>query len=546
VIRQVTLRRFKRFEDQCFDLREQIVLAGPNNTGKTTLLQAIASWSLAFDRWRERNDFQRHGGAYVRQPLTRQAFAAVPLRNFDLLWNERAYRGSVEIEIRSDDWSITMELQSDTSEQIYVRPKRDAAPETVRAARLPTVFVPSMSGLSTDEPVYQRPKVQQLLGQGKPGEVIRNLLVEAHESPEAWGALTHSIRRLFNYELVPPDAGGADIIAEYRPTSGFALDIASAGSGFQQVLMLLTFLHTRPGSVLLIDEPDAHLHVFLQDAIYGELRRVAAAQRSQLIVATHSEVIINSVAPQELCALFVHPRGVANEQERERLGEAMRLLSNLDVILARDAPGVLYLEGHTDLDNLRAWARVLDHPIAEFLNSRVFWKPIVFENRLDAPGIRAEQHYASLQLVRRDLPALRLVDGDDNPNLRGTPITGAGLQRLRWPRYEIESYLVHPAALERFVEREVGSEGAAPHLEDLRAYLADNLPPAVLREPLGDHDYLNQTKARTNILPPALGAAGLHGVAYTRYHEIAASMLPEEIHPDVTMVLDGIRAAFKL
>ena len=37
--------------------------------------------------------------------------------------------------------------------------------------------------------------------------------------------------------------------------------------------MLLTFLNTRPGSVLLLDEPDAHLHVILQDAIYGELRR---------------------------------------------------------------------------------------------------------------------------------------------------------------------------------------------------------------------------------------------------------------------------------
>ena len=72
--------------------------------------------------------------------------------------------------------------------------------------------------------------------------------------------------------------------------------------------MLLTFLYTHPASVLLLDEPDAHLHIILQDAIYGKLRAVAAEQKSQLIIATHSEVIIDTVEPQELCMLLDHPR----------------------------------------------------------------------------------------------------------------------------------------------------------------------------------------------------------------------------------------------
>jgi predicted ATPase len=80
-----------------------------------------------------------------------------------------------------------------------------------------------------------------------------------------------------------------DIICEFQPLGGGPrLDISSAGSGMQQVLMLLAFLHMRPASVLLLDEPDAHLHVYLQDSIY-ELRSVAARRNSQLIIATHSE-----------------------------------------------------------------------------------------------------------------------------------------------------------------------------------------------------------------------------------------------------------------
>jgi DNA polymerase III delta prime subunit len=545
VIQRLVLRRFKRFDTVEFVLPGHVVLAGPNNTGKTTVLQAVAAWSLALNRWKQLNDFHRHGGAYTRAPIARQAFSAVPLRAFDLLWNERRYEGALEIEIQTDAWVVPMEFLADSTEQIYVRPK-PIAPDTVRAANLQTVFVPAMSGLSTDEPVYQRPKIDQLLGQAKPGDILRNLLVEANASEVAWPRLRESIRRLFGVELWPPDPTGAHILAEYSSSpEGPRLDIASAGSGFQQVLMLLTFLHTRPASVLLLDEPDAHLHVILQDAIYGELRKVAADQRSQLVIATHSEVIINAVEPRELCVMLATPRMLANTEERARLVESLKILSHTDIMLALDAPGVLYVEGHTDLDILREWARILRHPAEALLTTRLFWKPTVSETRPGAPGIVAREHYEALRLVRDDLPGLELVDGDAHPRIQATAITGEGLQRLRWRRYETESYLVHPEAIARFVEHTVGAEVAPTHLADLRKHFEETYPPAVLRDPLGDHAFLNNTKARTDLFPPALAAAGLPGLPYTRYHEIAAVMRPDEIHPEVTEKLDGIVRAFR-
>src|SRR6266571_6461050 len=101
MISRVIIRRFKRFGEVTFDLPGHVVLAGPNNTGKTTVLQAIAAWGLAFERWKHLHDFQRHGGAYTRAPITRQTFSAVPLRAFDLLWKDRSYQGKIEIELHS-------------------------------------------------------------------------------------------------------------------------------------------------------------------------------------------------------------------------------------------------------------------------------------------------------------------------------------------------------------------------------------------------------------------------------------------------------------
>lgn len=547
MIRRVTIRRFKRFDEVTVDLPGHVVLAGPNNLGKTTVLQAIAAWGLAFEHWKTLNARQRHKGAYPKAPMARQAFAAVPLRSFDLLWLDRSYRGTVEIELTSSDgWTIAMELIADSTEQVYMRPRRDVPPEVARSTSLATVYVPAMSGLATEEPVYQRPKIVQLLGQARPGEVLRNLLLQAHQLETAWRELGQSIHRLFGYELLPPKATGPDIVAEYRTREGGpSLDIASAGSGFQQVLMLLTFLLTRPASVLLLDEPDAHLHVILQQVIYDELRSLAARQRSQLIMATHSEVIIDSVDPRELCAMYARPRMLADSAERTQLIRGLGVLSNTDIMLAEEAVGVLYVEGYTDLDLLREWARVLGHPAFETLSRRALWRPTVWEPLTGAAGVKARDHYEALQLVRPGLPGLILLDGDDRSEIPDTPLSGAGLQRLRWRRYEAESYLLYPMALARFVRGVVGS-AADLHVADLERHFAKVYPPAFREDPFADLPFLKGTKARTELLPPALAAAGLPELHYTRYHEIAAVMRPDEIHPEVVEKLDGIQKAFGL
>lgn len=548
MIRRVTLRRFKKFEELSFDLNGSIVLAGPNNMGKSTVLQAIAAWGLAFNTWKRANDFNKHGGSFARVPITRQTFSAVPLRTFELLWNDRDYRGIVEVELKTDAWTIGMEFDADSSEQIYVRPKRIVPGPTAREANLRTVYVPPMSGLSIEEPVFQPVKIDQLLGQSKPGEVLRNLLVEALRSENAWRRLTEAISRLFGYTLLPPNGDGPDIVAEYSHIpEGPRFDISNSGSGFQQVLMLLTFLLTRPASVLLVDEPDAHLHVILQDVIYDELRSLAAEMDSQLIIATHSEVIIDSVDPRELYMMYGVPRMLADNEERTLLIKSLGLLSNNDIVLAQHAPGILYAEGHTDIEILREWARILDHPAFDTLTRNLFWKPHVWELRLNSPGIKAKEHYESFKLIRDDLPGLVLLDGDDDARIPATPVTGSGLQRIRWHRYEIESYLVHPAVLARFVEKLAGGpEHAQLNLQDLAVYFSANFPPPFLENPLGDYAMLNATKARAYFIPPALAAAGIHGIPYTRYHEIAALMRPEEIHPEVIEKLDAIQSAFNL
>ena len=75
IIKELKVRRFKQFDDVTFELPGHVVLAGQNNSGKTTVLQALAAWSLALEQWRLLHDNTKHNGFYSNKPVTRQAFS---------------------------------------------------------------------------------------------------------------------------------------------------------------------------------------------------------------------------------------------------------------------------------------------------------------------------------------------------------------------------------------------------------------------------------------------------------------------------------------
>jgi len=54
MITKITTQYFKQFETQGFPLEPLTLLAGPNNSGKSTLLQAAMVWNLGMQKWWEK------------------------------------------------------------------------------------------------------------------------------------------------------------------------------------------------------------------------------------------------------------------------------------------------------------------------------------------------------------------------------------------------------------------------------------------------------------------------------------------------------------
>ena len=544
MIRRITIRKFKCFREQTFELAASVVLAGPNNAGKSTLLQAIATWKLGLDRWLA----QREGGRAVKRSgvaITRADFTAVPLREMNLLWEGRKVTGPrgmsgtrrlIEIVVEGtageEDWRCGIEFQYSNPEVVHARPQgaKNLDPEAIRAfpplaaRELDIVHVPPLAGIERDEPRRDRGMQDLLVGQGRPGEILRNLLWEiSKNNPENWRLLAEHIRTLFQIEVLAPSYAPAQpyIVCEYRePGRDRPLDLSNAGSGTLQVLLLLAFLYARPAAVSLLDEPDAHQHVILQRQVYDLIRKVARERGGQVLIATHSEVVLDATEPTRVLGFFSEsPRPLIGEIQRNQLREALKRLTTTDLLLGREVGSVLYVEGETDERILGEWARILQHPARTFFE-RPFVRP------LGGRSLReARDHFFAMQAAFPGLPALCLLDGDnrDEPD---EETSRAGLVVLRWRRYEIENYLLQPEAIKRFanfplVEKSVEEAfwRQVPRGTDL----------------FGDHVSLVRVKASDEFLVPLLAPTPKRDL-----YLLAAAMRPDEIHPEVVEKLDRV------
>ena len=54
MLTHLIVRNFKRFDEIEIELGNPVVLIGPNNSGKTTALQALALWEIGLRRWNEK------------------------------------------------------------------------------------------------------------------------------------------------------------------------------------------------------------------------------------------------------------------------------------------------------------------------------------------------------------------------------------------------------------------------------------------------------------------------------------------------------------
>lgn len=471
LLHYLEIENFKRFGDkQRIELEHPAVLIGPNNCGKTSAIQALALWSQALKTWL---DARKSSSARERPaiPLNRLAIVSVPVQRTRYFWHNTQVRTGnqdVPLVITVGVWwdnqlvPVSMSFRNRGDELVYCTPDLSIIGNIKLieyAASINVELLYPMSGLETEEPILQPGRIGVLLGQGQTAQVLRNLcLMVAKDRPDDWKRIAQLMKRLFSVELgTPQETARGAIELQYRQGGvKELLDISMSGRGFQQMLLIFSYLYSHKRSVLLVDEPDAHLEILRQKQVYVLLRDIASENESQVVMVTHSEVILDEALDNNLTLLL---DGKADDLAAKKdIRDTLKHFGADHYVKARERGYVLYVEGGTDLDMLRALAERLNHPVAALWDERInsFYVqnnyPVqTLESELERVeggfGITPKEHFFALRNLVPGLQGIAILDNDGQNR---QPFQDGGLNLVYWKRYEAENYFITPDVLKRF------------------------------------------------------------------------------------------------
>ena len=566
MLTKIKIRNFKRFHNVEVDLGNPVVFIGPNNSGKTSALQALALWQVGLSRWNER---RKGKGLPEKRPgvtINRRDLVSVPVPDANLLWRNLHVRDvrktddghdtkNVRVDIvvegvtNDQPWKCGLEFDYANEESFYCRPLRvadgDAGTRMVipeEAAEMLVAFLPPMSGLAATETRLDQGAINVRVGEGQTAAVLRNLCFVIHGSkPELWKKLVEHIEALFGSVLDPPRyiPERGELTMTYTEND-VRLDISSSGRGLQQTLLLLAYMFANPKSVLLLDEPDAHLEMLRQRQIYQLLTDVAKTNGNQIIAASHSEVLLNEAAGRDLVIAFVgkpHPI----------LDRGSQLMKSLEEIgfeqyyQAEQTGWVLYLEGSTDLAILRAFAERLDYKQAMECLARPF------VHYVGNQPSEVRKHFQGLREAVGRLQAVAIFDRLERPLPDDLGATG-----LTWRKREIENYFCGRETLEAYAERSAAEATPGPlfsdaeaqrRLEAMRGSIHDL--EAALTTLGKESSWDPNAKVSDDFLTPLfqnyfkrLGIPNL--MAKKNFYELASVVPPGKIDPEIREKLDAI------
>ncbi len=568
MLTKLTIRNFKCFGDVEVDLSDRVIFIGPNNSGKTTALQALTLWENGLKRWCEK----RAGREAVKKrpgvTINRRDTVSIPHPSAKHYWHQlhtrnvrrikgRTQTSNVRIDLilegitNDRTWACGLEFDYANDESYYCRPLRldeglnpDRMDIPEEAMGIQIAFLPPMSGLATNETRLDQGAINVRIGEGRTAEVLRNLCFRiAHESHDRsrWKAITEQIESLFGVVLDDPiyvrERG--EIAMGYRE-HGIELDLSSSGRGLQQTLLILAYMYENPNSIVLLDEPDAHLEVLRQRQIYDLIANVAVENGNQIIAASHSEVLLEEAADRDLVVAFIGKPHRLNDRGSQ-LRKALSAIGYDHYIQAEQVGWVLYLEGSTDLAILKAFARRLGHGRAERALSRPFVHYVGNQPR------SAASHFHGLREASPHLKGIAIYD-----RLGGDVPAGHALASLTWQRREIENYLCSPATLEAYARASAVADEPLPLFSDsaidarLRAMRDSIREVETALQTLGkDSPWSGDSKVSDDFLAPLFqtyfARLGLPNVMNKKsFFELVMCVPLDEIDPDITETLDVI------
>ncbi len=566
MITKITIDNFKKLDNISFPISQSVVIIGPNNSGKSTIFQALCLWEIGVTNYMVayKSEKLNKNNAVT---LNRQSLLNSPIANMRFLWRDQKVgrqENGKKIEIKL---GITLEGQTDglawvcKTEFIYYNEESFSCKVVLGLQEMIRLyendkgihfgFLQAMSGISTLEDKFERGSIERRLGEGKTAEVLRNICyrvlypetaqIDKNDSEENWKNLCLVLKSMFGVALQKPEYIKVTgfIQLEYIE-NGIRYDISSGGRGFQQTLLLLAYMYSSPNTVLLLDEPDAHLEVIRQRQAFQVINDLANKNNSQILIASHSEVVLDEAAEASKVIALIENQAIElnispNSQSLKHIKKALTEIGWEKYYLAKQKKHVLYLEGSTDLQMLLKFAQKLNHKVAPLL---ALANTDYTSNNVPSTAIQR------FNALKEFFPALKGMALFDRIEKNVDEIKALKIVSLK--KRELENYFAKPSILIKFSGL-LNAKHTHLKITDLENAMQESINLCTLPLYLNnlEHEWWNNAKLSSDwldlIFPEFYKKLGLPQDFYKRdFYQLIDLLTIEEIDYEIITHLDLI------
>jgi predicted ATPase len=342
-IRKVHIGGFKRLFNLDLDMRSLMVMVGANGVGKTSLLEALSLLAasaagnlnaelnqigglfgvLTYDKGSDLNlsvDMEVHGYeplcysldivpkgqsyAIASEILSQERGYPDPFKHIDSHYDDIRYTNIDTRRLTRPNWEYNP-FETSLSQV----PKLYQEPEELRSI-LSSSTRYHVLDVGPRSPVKLPQQMKPAVLPGKDGEDLISLLYYLRETgayASRYEAVEDALRSafpFFDHLSFPPVAAGMLAMTWKDTQFSKPLYMNQLSEGMLRFLWLVSLLQS-PGlsTVTMIDEPEVSLHPELLSLLADLMRE--AAERTHLIIATHSDRLVRFMRPEEVVVMNI-------------------------------------------------------------------------------------------------------------------------------------------------------------------------------------------------------------------------------------------------
>jgi hypothetical protein len=195
-----------------------------------------------------------------------------------------------------------------------------------------SVFVPGLAGVPLREELRTNSIVSNGIAQGDSNVYLRNVLYRIFKD-------LNKLTRF--HEMIAAVFPGLTITSTFDPDTHLYIDIAveqdgrtvpleMVGTGALQAIQLVAYVTAYDPALLLLDEPDAHLHPSNQRLLAIALQSISQAGSTKVVLATHSRHMFDALVQDEATQIIWLKSGTRQDETDKRNLSVLLDLGALD------------------------------------------------------------------------------------------------------------------------------------------------------------------------------------------------------------------------